>query len=116
MKLLASNLEAILRKKGRSLSEFLTEHNAAKVSDLKLGELELFCFQEDISFINLLSYDLTIDKQKLKKLKLLILDVDGVMTDAGMFFTENGDQIKKYNAKDGMAIDRKSTRLNSSRV
>lgn len=104
MKLLASNLEAILRKKGRSLSEFLTEHNAAKVSDLKLGELELFCFQEDISFINLLSYDLTIDKQKLKKLKLLILDVDGVMTDAGMFFTENGDQIKKYNAKDGMAI------------
>src|SRR5690554_554613 len=104
MKLLASNLEAILRKKGRSLSEFLTEHNAAKVSDLKLGELELFCFQEDISFINLLSYDLIIDKQKLKKLKLLILDVDGVMTDAGMFFTENGDQIKKYNAKDGMAI------------
>ena len=35
---------------------------------------------------------------------MLILDVDGVMTDAGMFFSENGDQIKKYNAKDGMAI------------
>jgi YrbI family 3-deoxy-D-manno-octulosonate 8-phosphate phosphatase len=44
------------------------------------------------------------DKSKLKKIKLLILDVDGVMTDAGMFFTENGDQFKKYNAKDGMAI------------
>jgi YrbI family 3-deoxy-D-manno-octulosonate 8-phosphate phosphatase len=26
------------------------------------------------------------------------------MTDAGMYFTESGDQFKKYNAKDGMAI------------
>ncbi|HZH87486.1 MAG TPA: HAD-IIIA family hydrolase [Brumimicrobium sp.] len=104
MKLLTSNLEAILKRKGSSLSQFLTEHNVVKVSDLKLGEVELFCFREGIDFTNLLSYNLTIDKQKLKKLKLLILDVDGVMTDAGMFFTENGDQIKKYNAKDGMAI------------
>ena len=32
------------------------------------------------------------------------MDVDGVMTDGGMYFTENGDQIKKYNTKDGMAI------------
>jgi YrbI family 3-deoxy-D-manno-octulosonate 8-phosphate phosphatase len=45
-----------------------------------------------------------VDKSKIKDIKLLILDVDGVMTDAGMFFTENGDQFKKYNAKDGMAI------------
>jgi 3-deoxy-D-manno-octulosonate 8-phosphate phosphatase (KDO 8-P phosphatase) len=42
--------------------------------------------------------------KKLEKIKLLILDVDGVMTDGGMYFTENGDQIKKYNTKDGMAI------------
>lgn len=37
-------------------------------------------------------------------IKLLILDVDGTMTDGGMYFTENGDQFKKYNTKDGMAI------------
>jgi YrbI family 3-deoxy-D-manno-octulosonate 8-phosphate phosphatase len=43
-------------------------------------------------------------KTKLAKIKLLILDVDGVMTDGGMYFTEKGDQIKKYNTKDGMAI------------
>jgi YrbI family 3-deoxy-D-manno-octulosonate 8-phosphate phosphatase len=35
---------------------------------------------------------------------LLILDVDGVMTDAGMYVSENGDTLKKFNAKDGMAI------------
>lgn len=40
------------------------------------------------------------------KYKFLILDVDGTMTDGGMYFTENGDQIKRYNAKDGLAIKR----------
>lgn len=46
------------------------------------------------------------DIAKGKNLKLIILDVDGTMTDGGMYFTENGDQIKKYNTKDGMAIGR----------
>jgi YrbI family 3-deoxy-D-manno-octulosonate 8-phosphate phosphatase len=37
-------------------------------------------------------------------IKLIILDIDGVMTDGGMYYTESGDQMKKYNTKDGMAI------------
>jgi 3-deoxy-D-manno-octulosonate 8-phosphate phosphatase (KDO 8-P phosphatase) len=37
-------------------------------------------------------------------IKFLVLDVDGVMTDGGMFYTESGDQFKKFNTKDGMAI------------
>lgn len=37
-------------------------------------------------------------------LKLIIFDVDGVMTDAGMYYTENGDEMKKFNARDGLAI------------
>lgn len=39
-------------------------------------------------------------------IKLLVLDVDGVMTDGGMYYTENGDQFKKFNAKDGIGIQR----------
>lgn len=39
-----------------------------------------------------------------RDIKLIILDIDGVMTDGGMYYTENGDQMKKYNTKDGMAI------------
>jgi YrbI family 3-deoxy-D-manno-octulosonate 8-phosphate phosphatase len=42
--------------------------------------------------------------EKVNKIKLLILDVDGVMTDGGMIFSENGDQQKKFNTKDGMGI------------
>lgn len=37
-------------------------------------------------------------------LRLVVLDVDGVMTDGGMFYTESGDQFKKFNTKDGIAI------------
>ena len=37
-------------------------------------------------------------------IKFLVLDVDGVMTDGGMYYTETGDQFKKFNTKDGMAI------------
>jgi 3-deoxy-D-manno-octulosonate 8-phosphate phosphatase (KDO 8-P phosphatase) len=36
--------------------------------------------------------------------KLLALDIDGVLTDAGMYYTESGDELKKFNAKDGLAI------------
>lgn len=38
--------------------------------------------------------------------KFLVLDVDGVMTDGGIIYTENGDEIKKFSAKDGLAIIR----------
>lgn len=37
-------------------------------------------------------------------IKLLVLDVDGVMTDGGMYYTESGDQFKKFNSRDGMGI------------
>jgi len=43
-------------------------------------------------------------RQHLKNIKLLITDVDGVMTDCGMYYSENGDELKKFNTRDGMAI------------
>ncbi|MBP9153027.1 MAG: HAD-IIIA family hydrolase [Flavobacteriales bacterium] len=39
-----------------------------------------------------------------RNIKFLVLDVDGVMTDGGMYYTESGDQFKKFNTKDGMGI------------
>ncbi len=38
------------------------------------------------------------------KIKLFITDVDGVLTDAGMYYTESGDEFKKFNTHDGMAF------------
>lgn len=45
-----------------------------------------------------------LDKERLKKIKLLISDVDGVMTDGGMYYSESGGELKKFNTRDGMGI------------
>ena len=42
--------------------------------------------------------------EKAKNIKLLILDVDGTMTDAGIYIMEDGRQFKKFNARDGIGI------------
>ena len=43
--------------------------------------------------------------QNLKKIKILLTDVDGVLTDGGMYYTPDGDYMKKFNARDGMGIN-----------
>ncbi len=39
-----------------------------------------------------------------KAIKLVIFDVDGVLTDGGIYFTDDGREMKKFNVKDGMGI------------
>jgi len=43
-------------------------------------------------------------KEKCKKIKIILTDVDGVLTDGGMYYSENGDIMKKFHARDGMGI------------
>ena len=54
----------------------------------------------------LLKEDFSIFEDRLNtfNLKFLALDVDGVLTDGGMYYTQKGDEFKKFNAKDGLAI------------
>ena len=40
----------------------------------------------------------------LKGIRLFATDVDGVLTDAGMYYTESGDELKKFNTQDGMGV------------
>ena len=43
-------------------------------------------------------------KEKAKKIKMHITDVDGVMTDGGMYFSSTGEEMKRFSARDGMAV------------
>ena len=43
-------------------------------------------------------------RDKASKIKMLITDVDGVMTDGGMYFSSTGEEMKRFSAKDGMAV------------
>ena len=41
-----------------------------------------------------------------KKIKMLVFDVDGVMTDGSITYDENGVEYKTFNAKDGHGVIR----------
>ena len=43
-------------------------------------------------------------RQKASKIKLLVFDVDGVMTDGSITYDENGVEYKTFNAKDGHGL------------
>jgi len=43
-------------------------------------------------------------QEKLKKIKLLILDVDGVMTDGSIIIDDEGHELKSFNVRDGHGI------------
>lgn len=43
-------------------------------------------------------------KDKLKKIKCLVIDIDGTMTDGSMYYDMRGEVFKRFNVKDGMGI------------
>lgn len=40
------------------------------------------------------------------KIKLLLTDVDGVLTDTGVYYSENGEEMKRFSIRDGMGVER----------
>ncbi|MBC8473370.1 MAG: HAD-IIIA family hydrolase [Candidatus Omnitrophica bacterium] len=43
-------------------------------------------------------------QERAKKIKLLILDVDGVLTDGRIIYDNFGDELKFFNVKDGLGV------------
>jgi YrbI family 3-deoxy-D-manno-octulosonate 8-phosphate phosphatase len=39
--------------------------------------------------------------RKLRRIKMLLLDVDGVLTDGGIFYSAQGTEMKRFNVHDG---------------
>jgi len=46
----------------------------------------------------------TLPRNVLQRIRLFATDVDGVLTDGGMYYAESGDEWKKFNTRDGMGI------------
>jgi N-acylneuraminate cytidylyltransferase len=44
-------------------------------------------------------------EKKCKNVKILLTDVDGVLTDCGMYYTNEGDVMKKFHTRDGMGVN-----------
>ena len=41
---------------------------------------------------------------RLDRLRLLVLDVDGVLTDGGLYYGSEGEPLKRFDVRDGLAI------------
>ena len=63
-----------------------------------------------MSFPTLTAYSKTmenIDKQIIEKARdidLVVFDVDGVLTDGGIYISENGEESKRFFAQDGHGV------------
>jgi len=45
-----------------------------------------------------------VNRKKLKSVKLLMLDVDGVLTDGKIIYNDRGEEIKAFNVRDGHGL------------
>tara|TARA_B100000029_G_C17516143_1_gene938142 strand:- start:23 stop:520 length:498 start_codon:yes stop_codon:yes gene_type:complete len=43
--------------------------------------------------------------KKCKKIKLVLSDIDGVLTDGGMYYSKDGEALKKFHTRDGIGIE-----------
>jgi 3-deoxy-D-manno-octulosonate 8-phosphate phosphatase (KDO 8-P phosphatase) len=41
-----------------------------------------------------------------RRVKLVLTDCDGVLTDGGVYYSERGEELKRFNIRDGMGVER----------
>lgn len=110
MNIYNSNILYLCEKEGISITEFenLIYIPKVRIIDPTPNELvriaEYFNLPLDVIVLKDLKQTQRFNKNDFK---MIVLDVDGTMTNGGMYFAESGDQIKRYNAKDGIAIKQK---------
>lgn len=45
-------------------------------------------------------------RSRSSKLRLVLTDVDGVLTDAGVYYSAEGEELKRFTVRDGMGVER----------
>ncbi|MBF9219745.1 KdsC family phosphatase [Hymenobacter ruricola] len=41
-----------------------------------------------------------------RRVRLVLTDCDGVLTDGGVYYSERGEEMKRFNIRDGMGVER----------
>jgi N-acylneuraminate cytidylyltransferase len=92
-----NSVQNILSYKNR-LSGTIDVYEMPSYASLELDE------EDDWRYGEYLMKKYVITTNEYAKLRLFLSDVDGVLTDAGMYYTEEGDELKKFNTYDGMGF------------
>jgi len=92
-----NNVGNIKKHKNR-LSGKICVYEMPEYTSVEIDEIEDWIVAESIMKKMLRS-------EKELSIKLFLTDVDGVLTDAGMYYTEYGDELKKFNTRDGKGFE-----------
>ena len=92
-----------------SVSNIISSKNrlSGKISIYEMEEYKYVEIDEDNDWIiaeSLMKKYSKINKNR-KKIKVFLSDVDGTLTDAGMYYSESGEELKKFNTRDGKGFE-----------
>lgn len=79
---------------------------SGRIRAVEMDEKSYFEIDEPEDFViieNLMKGKNGSSKKK-EKIKMFLTDCDGCLTDGGMYYSENGDELKKFNTRDGMGF------------
>jgi N-acylneuraminate cytidylyltransferase len=92
-----------------TVSNIISSKNrlSGKISIYEMEEYKSVEIDEDNDWIiaeSLMKKYSKINKNT-KKIKVFLSDVDGTLTDAGMYYSESGEELKKFNTRDGKGFE-----------
>lgn len=94
--------EALLRTKNR-VSGKIKAVEMCEDSFFEIDEPSDWIIIEKLMKKNGIADDIN-NKDIFKNIRLFLTDCDGCLTDGGMYYSENGDELKKFNTRDGMGF------------
>ncbi len=93
------NTIANVKKDQNRLSGKVAIHEMEEFTAVEIDEGDDWIIAEKLMYKHVLS------KQPKPTIKLFLSDVDGTLTDAGMYYGENGEEFKKFNTHDGKGFE-----------
>lgn len=93
-----------------SKKDLLTSKNrvSGRIKAVEMNEDTFFEIDEPADWIIIESLmkknGLCSENIVIPEIKMFLTDCDGCLTDAGMYYSENGDELKKFNTRDGMGF------------
>jgi len=89
-----------IKKDKNRLSAKIAIYEMEEFTSVEIDEEDDWIIKEQLMKKHILKY-----KKQDIKIKLFLSDVDGTLTDAGMYYGENGEEFKKFNTHDGKGFE-----------
>ncbi|WP_150465922.1 acylneuraminate cytidylyltransferase [Francisella sp. SYW-2] len=88
-----------IKKEKNRLSGKVAIHEMKEFTAVEIDE------EDDWEIAENLMYKYVLSKRTKTVIKLFLADVDGTLTDAGMYYGTNGEEFKKFNTHDGKGFE-----------